>query len=101
MNKYKIIIADSFDEELDEIYFYILYFLKEPNIAKRIYNKIINRVLLLEQFPEGYPKLHYNIPNLRKLFVNNYIIIYRIDNQIKQVQIVHIFHSKLNYLNKV
>lgn len=76
--KYKIITYNSFENELDEIIYYIAHFLNEPKIAQKMHYNIIKKILSLEQFPEGYPKLHYNNPNVRKLYVKNYIIIYEI-----------------------
>lgn len=100
MNKYKIVMSENFDKELENIYYYIKYILLEPNIAKKLYNKILNKIFSLEYFPEGYPKLFPNIQNIRKLFVNNYLIVYYVDNQKRFVNILHIYHSKQNYLNK-
>ena len=76
--KYKIILHQLFEEELEEMVYYIMYILKEPRIAEKFHKRIIEKVLSLEYFPEGYPKVYYNNSNIRKVFVKNYIIIYEV-----------------------
>lgn len=74
--KYKIIKTDTFTLELDNIISYIFFNLKEPNIAKRKYKKINQKIHTLEQSPERCPLVHGCKGNIRKLIVNNYIVIY-------------------------
>ena len=105
MDKYIINITSHFSEELENIYYYIYFYLNSPKAANRLYNKVKNEILSLRNSPERYSKV-YDIrdiknDNIRKLLVSNYIIIYQVDNIKKQVFILHIFHGSQNYFNKI
>lgn len=100
MDKYKVIFTKIFKEELQDIFFYIKFFLKEPNIATQIYNKIIFFITGLNYFPMRYCKIkNSKNVNLHRLIVNNYIIFYEVNIFKKEVYIIHIFHNTQNYLN--
>ena len=45
-------MTDAFEKELEHIYNYINYFLQEPIVAKRIYNKIIDGIYSLRYFSQ-------------------------------------------------
>ena len=99
-NKYIITFSNYFYDEIKYIFDYINFRLKEPVIAKDLYNKIIYSIYSLEYFPQRYPKINnFKNQNFHKLIVSNYIIIYEIDNSLNQVLILHIFHNTQNYLN--
>lgn len=76
MNKYKIIWSSEFLNELDDVLYYLTFKLKEINGAKKFYKKVLNSLAPLEYFPNGYSKIYCNNTSYRKLFVDNYIIIY-------------------------
>lgn len=84
MNKYQIITTKEFEEELEKIYYYFLYFLKEIKLAKLFYSQIINSIFSLEYFPKRYNKvsnfLNYNNRDIRKLIIKKYIIIYEVND---------------------
>lgn len=100
INKYTIITTVSFIEDLNSIIYYFNHKFKEPNISEKFYLKIIKNLSSLSLFPERYPKIsNLNNINLRKLIIDNYVIIYETNHSTKQVFILHIFHSSQNYLN--
>lgn len=83
MNKYKIIWSPKAYKDLQNIYKYIVYNLEEKNIANNITDKIFNLISGLKYLPERYIKIFdYNdeTKNLRKLVVDNYIVIYEVNN---------------------
>ena len=84
MKKYDIILSDSFEKELEEKFNYISFFLNEPAIAKKVYNKIINSISSLAFFPKRYSIL-FNIKkhHLHRLTIDNYVIIYKIDEPLR------------------
>lgn len=86
-NKFQVLLTATFKEELEEIIYYLKYKLKEPSIAKRFYRKVINEIYSLEFMPERYKRIeviYYNkTRNLRKTFVNNYIIIYEVKRNMR------------------
>ena len=100
MIEYKIKLTNQFIGELDRIYNYIYFSLNSPITATKLYYKIKNSILNLNFYPERFPILN-NTKTLRKLLINNYIIIYKINNKTNDVFILHIFHGNQNYLNKL
>ncbi len=83
LNKYQISWSPQAYKDLKEIYNYISNTLKEKNIAKKITSKLLKSILNLSYLPERYPKIsnfNDNSKNIRKMLVDNYIIIYEIHN---------------------
>lgn len=104
MEKYKIIWSPEALTDLDISVRYLLYNLKEPDTARNLYNKIITSISRLTHLPERNPDLlYYGISDRhsRRLRVENYIILYDIDIFKRDIYILHIFHSKQNYLNLI
>lgn len=79
MRKYNIIWSPNFKRELESIYNYICNKLNAKIIADNLYNQIINQIYSLKYYPERYQKLNIKDENIRRLIVNNYIIIYKIN----------------------
>ena len=91
-------------QDLKNIKFYIKHILNQENISSKMINNILKSILTLDTFPERHIKL--NIKNLskfniRKFRVNNFIILYQINTHTNEVYILHIFHIKENYFNKL
>ncbi len=104
MGKYKIVWSPKSLTDLNRLYGYILHNLKEPDTARNLYNKIINSISKLTSFPERYPDISYYgkfNKNCRRLRVDKFIIIYKVDINSKEIFILHIFHSNQNYLNLI
>lgn len=103
MSNYTIHTTSTFEDELQNIISYIYFFLKEPRISIKLYKKIINEIFSLSIHPERYSKIHHKLNSdtltLRKLPINNFVVIYEVDNLTHQIFILHIFHCNQNYLN--
>jgi len=102
IDKYTILLTWTFEKEFEEILIYIKYKLKEPKIAKKIYKKVISEINSLQFMPERYKRVQIKsdkAQNIRKMIINNYVIIYEVDNNYGQVFILHIFHTFQNYTN--
>ena len=84
----------------DEIYAYIAKTLLNPSAAGQIINALEQAVFSLEQQPERgavrrigiYANMGY-----RQLFVKNYVIIYRVLKETKQVHIVTIYYARQSF----
>lgn len=100
MINYGINLSNQFREELDNIYNYIRFSLASPQTANKIYNNIKNAILSLTFYLERHAKIS-SMGDFRKLLINNYVVIYQIDNNSRQVFILHIFHGNQNYFNKL
>ncbi|OKZ64952.1 MAG: hypothetical protein BHW02_05365 [Clostridium sp. 28_12] len=96
MKEYNVNLTNQFLEELEKI----LYFFPNSYLyKKKLYYDIRNTVSTLSIFPERYMKLKNDKKNIRKLIVNKFIIIYKVDNINEKVYILHIFSEKQDYYN--
>ena len=81
--KYKVIWTKSAEQDLNQIIDYILNN-EEINNAKKIYEKIKSRIILLNENPEQgrvVPELQLlKIKKYREVIINPWRIIYKIDS---------------------
>lgn len=104
MEKYKVVMSNQAEKELSNIISYITSVLLEPNIAKKLLNKITEAINDLEIFPERCSVIsdEYTIrEDIRKYIVDNYIIIYRINPELKRVEISHIYYARRNWMKLI
>lgn len=82
INKYTVHPTATFKEEIKNIIYYIKTEFKEPRIAKKFYNNVIDKISTLTYMPERYMKVKiYNNKknNIRKLPIKDYLIIYEVN----------------------
>lgn len=104
MEKYIVVMSNQAEKELSNIITYISSVLLEPNIAKNLLKKLTNTIDKLETLPERYSIIsdEYTIrENIHKCFVDNYVIIYNINNKLNQVEISHIFYARRNWMKLI
>lgn len=92
--EYSIKLTDQFLEEFEEICDYITNELKNMKASNRLREKVINNVLLLEKSPKICTERQY-----RRMVVNNYVILYTIDEAEKIVYVAHIYYGGRSYLD--
>lgn len=100
--EYNIKLTDSFLEEFEETCNYISEYLKNVDASNRLREKVIYNVLLLENTPKMYmkiEKLDRIERQYRRMVIDNYVILYTIDEKDKIVYIAHIYYGGRNYLN--
>lgn len=101
-DSYIVKTTRNFNRELAKIIKYFKYNLKEPSLSNRFYNTIVQEISFLSFMPERFVQIKFpnkESKNIRKLLVENYILIYEIHKDTGQVFILHIFHSNQYYLN--
>ena len=94
-----VIYSKKAIKDLLEIYDYISFYLINPPAAKRITEKIKEKIISLSYFPKQYPisKInHFNKLNLRSFSVNNFTVFYTLDYEINTVVIMRIIYNKVN-----
>lgn len=101
--KYEVILTEKAKIELDSIYQYIAKSFMAKETAKRFIDKVKKSILRLEDMPELCSIIEeYNFrEEYRKLVINNYVAIYRIDREHKKVYITRIIYGGRNYLNDI
>lgn len=98
---YSIKLTDEFLEEFEDICNYISIILKARDATIRLREKVIYNILLLEKSPKMFQeieKLDKLEREYRRMVINNYIILYTIDDIYKKVYISHIYYGGRNYL---
>ena len=93
MDNYAVKLYAQAYRDLDGIYSYIANELLEPNAALNLVNELEGAILSLEQMPDRGAVRRVGLfanSGYRQLFVKNYIIIYRVLREQKEVHIVTI-----------
>ena len=100
INNYYVSFTTNAKEELIEIYEYIDNNLKSKIAADNLMYEIENKILRLSIFPYSCMEIVSKPRNTiyRKLLVKNYVILYKIDEENKRVNIIHIYYGRRNFL---
>ena len=99
MDKYKVKVNPRAIHELDHIYKYIANEKLAPENAKGQVDRIKKAVLSLNTFPQSHQERgegRYTGKGYRQLLIDNYIVIFRIDEPRKTVYVVTIQYQGRN-----
>lgn len=99
MDKYRVKINPRAIHELESIYEYIANEKLAPENAKGQVDRIKNAVLSLDTFPQSRQERNegrYAGKGYRQLLIDNYIVIFRIDEKCKTVYVVTIQYQGRN-----
>ena len=99
MHKYKVRISPRAICELDSIYEYITNEKMAPENAKGQTNRIKKAILSLDTFPQSHQERsegRYAGKGYRQLLIDNYIAIFRINEDDKTVHVITIQYQGRN-----
>ena len=99
MDKYKIKSNPKAIRELDNIYEYIANEKLAPENAKAQVDRIKNAILKLDTFPQSHQERNegrYAGKGYRQLLIDNYLAIFRIDEDKKNVTVVTVQYQGRN-----
>lgn len=100
MDKYHVKLLPKAYRDLDSIYEYIAINFQANQTALNLIGKLEESILSLEINPQRGPKRRvgaYANKEYRQLFINNFTIVYRIDEDNNQVIIVTVRYSKSEF----
>lgn len=100
MKKYKIKFSKDARNDLIDIYKYISNNLQEPNIAKKLIQKMRKEIYELENSPQMYSIINDNFLKrleIRKIRVKNYFVFYSINIEESIVEIIRIMYTRRNW----
>lgn len=100
--EYKVKLTQEFIDEFEEICGYISNKLKNTDASNRLREKVMYDVLLLENSPRMFveiEKTDRTEREYRKIVINNYVILYSIDESEQIVYVAHIYYSGRNYID--
>ena len=98
---YKLIFSKEAANDIDELFQYISVSLFSPIAAKNLMREIDNAISLLKTQPFMCPVCSDEVlkeMNYRRLIVQNYIIIYSVNEKSQAVNILRLFYGKSDYL---
>lgn len=105
IKKYDIIVTETCQKEIEQIYDYISNNLYAEKAAKRLMGKVEKSIKNLKYFPYIHSMIKSKYKNVkenyRRIIVNNYVILYLIAEEEKSIYISHMFYSKSNYLKNI
>ena len=99
LDKYKVKVNPRAIRELDHIYEYIVNEKLAPENAKGQVDRIKKNILSLDTFPQSHQERNegrYAGKGYRQLLIDNYIVIFRIDEHDKIVYVVTIQYQGRN-----
>lgn len=102
MKKYKIQVVKEAKEDLRGIFYYISRVLCEPQIAKRIYKTLNNKIHSLEDMPHRNPLIDeqpYKSRGIRDFIIENYRVLYIVDEKNLSVKILRIVSIRREWQN--
>ena len=100
MDNYSVKLYARAIRDLEEIFKYIANNISEPLAAEKMIDALENAIVNLEYFPERgaiRQKGIYANKNYRQLFVKNYVIIYKVLKEQKEVHIVTVRYAASNF----
>ena len=100
--KYKISVSSRARKELLDIAKYILTEFDSPNSARRIANKIKSDITELDTMSKRFALVsdeHLAQKGFRSIPVENYIIFYIVNENVKTVNIISVMHNKRDWIN--
>lgn len=100
MDRCQVLISPTANKDLDGIFSYIKSIYSAPQSASQIVKLIKKSISELEYLPHRGSNRMIGIfanKGYKQLFVSNYILIYRINEEKKQVIIITVKHSKRNF----
>lgn len=97
---YKIVKTDSFQRDLDAVIGYIVISLENKIAAAALLDSIEECYNDLERMPLMYeacrdPRL--KVLGYRKVVIHNYIMIYKVVEEEKTINIMRLFHGRQDY----
>ncbi len=100
MSNYSIVITETAQRDLLDIFDYIAFELREPDSASRLLSNISLKVKSLDEFPErnnliSEPK--YEEQKIRWCPVENYVVFYQVSKELSQVYIIRVLYKKRNW----
>lgn len=104
-DNYTAVVLPQAEKDITEILDYITNGLSNPTAAMNLWSDIKEAIGRAKMFPYAMPLLRNERITLgreyRRLDVNNYVVVYKVVEELKQVRIFAVFYGPSNVLAKV
>ena len=98
---YEIEFTEDARDEIRDIYEYISKNLVAEEAAKRLMRKMRQSVMDLAEAPKIYMKIEKKDKRkreFRRMVIDNFVVLYTIDENRKTIYISHMYYGRRNYL---
>lgn len=98
---YRLVITELAHEDLDNIVSYIAVQLNNPVAAANFLDEVERCYGFLKSNPLIYERCHdvrLETEGYRKATINNYVLVYKVDETVKTVIIYRFFYGAQNYI---
>lgn len=101
---YKLIIAERFESDLDEVMEYIAFRLYNPKAVQRLLNRIEETITALPENPFLYP--HYHDEEIAKrgyrfVVISNFILFYIADEDTQTIKVERFIYGGRDISNNI
>ena len=100
MDKYDVMLYPKAYRNIDDIYAYIAHEKLSPENAKGQTDRIWEAIKSLEELPESHQNRlvgRYAGKGYKQLIIDNYIVIFKIDKNVKKVFVVTVQYQGRNF----
>jgi addiction module RelE/StbE family toxin len=100
LDKYHVKITTRATQDLDSIYSYISETMMEPSLAYKMALELENGILSLEKMSARCSERKvgaYANKGYRQLFIRNFTVLFKIDDEKKEVTILTVRYSKSQF----
>ena len=100
MERYNVDITDLGKQDIRDIAAYISETLLEPTLAENTVESILDAIFSLDCMPARVPLVRDNRlakMGIRGLFVKNYTVFFRINETIKNTEVIRILYSRRDW----
>jgi plasmid stabilization system protein ParE len=101
---YKLVTLQEARDDKKRIMDYIRREYHFPSYAKRLSGEFVKSFSRIKSMPYSCPVLQTEVPTereFRKLIVREYIVLYWVDEEKRQITVARIFHGKQDYMSKI
>ena len=103
-NNYTVELTNDCKKDIRNIYCYIRYNLEAEDAANKLIEKIEHVIVNLAYFPKIYAKIN-KYENTRRIYrrivIENYIVLFSLDELYKKVYVSHVYYKGRDYLDKI
>jgi len=101
---YEVVFTEECRKEIRKVYKYIKENLYADNAARALMNKIEKLISNLASTPKMYVEIKSYMGlkrSYRRIAIDNYVLLYTIDEEKKKVYVSHMYYGGIDYLSNI
>lgn len=101
MNEYELVISPEAIIEIKNIKYYLKHILIAPKASQDFEAKLYEKFDLLTKEPHLYPRIKTSKNIYRFACIKNYIIVFRINENMRRIEIITVTHNTCDYKERL